>query len=132
MGEEFNEAVGNHTIDLMKHAIAIAYEKYSSVTREVNTDKGLQFYCNKNDNQVNRGKAEFESNSLRIKELITSCLGEITCNQMGRMKDGSEYMKSIREDIKPLINLLILPNLMLNEWSRFWGPLYGITGFIYG
>jgi len=59
-GDEFDEAIGNHNIALMKQAIEIAYEKYSSIIREANTDKGPQFYCNKNDNQGNRGRTEFE------------------------------------------------------------------------
>jgi putative transposase len=59
-GGEFNEAIGDHNIKLMKQAIKIAHEKYSSIIREANTDKGPQFYCNKNDNQGNRGRTEFE------------------------------------------------------------------------
>jgi putative transposase len=59
-GDEFDSATGENAIALMKKAIAIAYDKYSSVIRECNTDKGSQFYCNKNDNQGNRGKVEFE------------------------------------------------------------------------
>jgi putative transposase len=59
-GGEFDSATGEYAIALMKQAIAIAYDKYSSVIRECNTDKGSQFYCNKNDSQGNRGRAEFE------------------------------------------------------------------------
>ena len=59
-GGEFVNEEAEHNIKLMKRAIKIAYEKYSSLIRECNTDKGSQFYGNKNDNQGNRGKAEFE------------------------------------------------------------------------
>lgn len=59
-GGEFNHATGENAIALIKQAIEIACKDYSSVIRECNTDKGSQFYCNKNDNKGNRGKAEFE------------------------------------------------------------------------
>src|SRR3989338_4612896 len=59
-GGEFDSAEGVHGIELMKKAINIADKKYSSVIQECNTDKGSQFYANKNDIQGNRGKAEFE------------------------------------------------------------------------
>jgi len=59
-GNEFDCATGDHSISLMKQAIKIAYKKHSAIIREVNTDKGSQFYCNKNDNKGNRGRTEFE------------------------------------------------------------------------
>lgn len=59
-GGEFNDSKEDNNIELMKQAIRIAYERYSSIIREVNTDKGSQFYCNKNDNSGNRGRSEFE------------------------------------------------------------------------
>jgi putative transposase len=59
-GGEFDSAEGEHGIELMKKAIKIAEKKYSSIIKECNTDKGSQFYANKNDAQGNRGKAEFE------------------------------------------------------------------------
>lgn len=59
-GGEFDSAEAEHNIKLMKKAIKIVWEKYSSVVRECNTDKGSQFYCNKTDADGNRGKAEFE------------------------------------------------------------------------
>jgi putative transposase len=59
-GGEFDEAIGNHNIKLMKQAIEIAWEKYSSIIRETNTDKGPQFYCNISDKNGIRGRTEFE------------------------------------------------------------------------
>jgi putative transposase len=59
-GGEYNNKEGEHGIILMKQAIKLAYDEYSAVIRECNTDKGSQFYCNKNDNRGNRGRTEFE------------------------------------------------------------------------
>lgn len=59
-GEEFNEATGDHSIALMQQAITIARDKYSSIIRECNTDKGSQFYCNTLDKNGIRGRVEFE------------------------------------------------------------------------
>lgn len=59
-GGEFDNEEAEHNIKLMKKAIKIAYEKYSSVIREVNTDKGSQFYSNKSDAEGKKGKSEFE------------------------------------------------------------------------
>ncbi len=59
-GAEFNNSKEDNNLDLMKQAIKIAYEKYSSTIREVNTDKGVQFYCNKYNNNGNRGRTDFE------------------------------------------------------------------------
>lgn len=59
-GGEFNNSKEDNNLDLMKQAIKIAYKKYSSIIREVNTDRGTQFYCNKYDNKGNRGRTYFE------------------------------------------------------------------------
>jgi putative transposase len=59
-GGEFDNAEGEHAIQLMKKAIKIAFDKYSAVIRECNTDKGPQFYCNKSTANGERGKAKFE------------------------------------------------------------------------
>ena len=59
-GGEFDDEKEIHGINLMKKADRIAYEKYSAVIREVNTDKGAQFYCNKNDKKGERGRTDFE------------------------------------------------------------------------
>ena len=59
-GGEFDNEESSNNIDLMKKAIKIAYEKYSSVIREVNTDKGTQFYNSKLNNDLTRSLSEFE------------------------------------------------------------------------
>jgi len=59
-GAEFNNSKENNNLDLMKQAIKIAHRKYSSIIREVNTDKGSQFYCNKYNNNGTRGRSDFE------------------------------------------------------------------------
>jgi putative transposase len=59
-GGEFDNEEAIHNIKLMKQAIKLAYEKYSSVIRECNTDKGSQFYCNKIDANGIKGKSDFE------------------------------------------------------------------------
>ena len=60
-GGEFNNEEAIHNINLMKKAINIAYEIYSSVIREVNTDKGTQFYNSKYTNEGTRPLSEFET-----------------------------------------------------------------------
>ena len=59
-GDEYDNAFEIYTINLVKQAIKIAYKNYSSVIREINTDKGPQFYANKKDSDGERGKTEFE------------------------------------------------------------------------
>lgn len=59
-GGEFNEATARHTIDLFDEADKLAYEMYSAIIREVNTDRGSQFYCNKYNKMGEKGLAEFE------------------------------------------------------------------------
>ena len=59
-GGEFDNEEAEHNIKLIKKAIKIAFEKYSSVIRECSTDKGSQFYCNKSNSQGNRGRTDFE------------------------------------------------------------------------
>ena len=59
-GGEYNNATGKNTIALMKESIKIAFEKYSAIIMEVNTDKGCQFYANKSDKKGNRSRCEFE------------------------------------------------------------------------
>jgi len=59
-GGEFDSSEGKHNVYLAKQAINLAYEKYSAMIRECNTDKGPQFYCNTLDNNGIRGKVEFE------------------------------------------------------------------------
>ena len=53
-GEEFKEATSEHSIETFKTAQSIASE-LNILIREVNTDRGTQFYSNKNE-----GTCEFE------------------------------------------------------------------------
>jgi len=59
-GDEFNSEEAIHPMKLMKKAKKIAYEKYSSVIREANTDKGGQFFCNTPTKDGERGRVKFE------------------------------------------------------------------------
>ncbi|MFH1607652.1 MAG: hypothetical protein ABIA78_00810 [archaeon] len=59
-GGEFDSEEAIHAIKLMKQAIKIAYEKYSSVIRECNTDKGTQFYNSTLSKNGKRTLGEFE------------------------------------------------------------------------
>jgi putative transposase len=59
-GGEFDSSEAKHGIKLIKKAIKIAFDKYSAIIRECNTDKGPQFYCNTLDKNGNRGRTEFE------------------------------------------------------------------------
>lgn len=59
-GGEFDSEEAIHAIKLIKQAIKIAYEKYSSVIRECNTDKGTQFYNSKFNKKGQRPLGEFE------------------------------------------------------------------------
>jgi len=59
-GDEYDNAFESYSIDIVKQAIRIANKKYSSVIREINTDKGAQFYANKKDSEGEKGKTEFE------------------------------------------------------------------------
>jgi len=59
-GEEFDNSKEENNIKLIEEAIKIANKKYSSIIREVNTDKGSQFYSNKYDNNDIKGVSEFE------------------------------------------------------------------------
>jgi len=105
-GGEFDNSKDDHNIDLMKKAIRIAYDKYSSVIREVNTDKGPQFYCNKYNNKGTRGRTEFEL------LLAEQGINHIPSRRnhprlMGKTRDGSELTTRTEESLNPLMNLLI-------------------------
>ena len=60
VGDEYDNQLEIYVINLVKKAIKAAYNKYSSNIREINTDKGTQFYANKKDSEGERGKTEFE------------------------------------------------------------------------
>jgi len=59
-GGEFDNAFEKYVIQIIKEGIKTVYEDYSSVWREINTDKGSQFYANKKDAEGEKGKTEFE------------------------------------------------------------------------
>ena len=59
-GGEFDNEYEKYAIKLMRQAIKMAYEKYSSVIRECNSDKGSQFYNNTKNKEGERNKNEFE------------------------------------------------------------------------
>lgn len=59
-GNEFNNSFEENNIKLMENAIKLASERYNSLIKEVNTDKGSQFYANKNTNNGDKAKSKFE------------------------------------------------------------------------
>ena len=59
-GGEFDNANTRNSLVIIDKAIKIANEKYSAVLRELNTDRGPQFYNNKYNNDGTRQKSEFE------------------------------------------------------------------------
>ena len=59
-GGEFDNANTKNSLAIVDKAIEIANKKYSAVLRELNTDRGPQFYNNKFNNDGTRQKSEFE------------------------------------------------------------------------
>jgi putative transposase len=59
-GDEYDNALEIYAIDIVKQSIKIAFKEYSSVIREINTDKGSQFYANRKDIDGEKGKTDFE------------------------------------------------------------------------
>lgn len=59
-GGEFDNALEDHAIQIVKDGIKIAYKNYSSVWTQMNTDKGSQFYANKKDSEGEKAKSRFE------------------------------------------------------------------------
>lgn len=57
---EFDHATTENSIILVKKAKKVAFEKYSAKIREINTDRGSQFYANRFTNQGKKGLSEFE------------------------------------------------------------------------
>lgn len=60
-GEEFDEANTDNAKIIVERAIEKARGRYSSVLRELNTDKGTQFFNAKYNNDGNRSLGEFEN-----------------------------------------------------------------------
>ena len=46
-GGEFSESTAKHSVETLSKAIDVAWNDYSSYIREVNTDRGTQFFVNK-------------------------------------------------------------------------------------
>jgi len=59
-GGEFDQELEEDSIKIVKEGIKTAYKEYSSVWREMNTDKGAQFYNNTKDKDGERNKNGFE------------------------------------------------------------------------
>ena len=59
-GGEFNNANTKNSLMIVDKAIDIANKEYSAILRELNTDRGPQFYNNKYNNDGTRQKSEFE------------------------------------------------------------------------
>ena len=60
-GREYKEADTNKAKEIVERAIKKARENYSSVLRELNTDKGTQFFNAKYNKDGNRSFGEFEN-----------------------------------------------------------------------
>ncbi len=60
-GDEFDNATTENSIKLMEEAENKAFADYSAIILAVNTDKGSQFYANKNTNKEEKGECEFET-----------------------------------------------------------------------
>lgn len=59
-GGEFSNATTENSRKIVKEVKKTAFEQYSAIPRELNTDKGSQFYANKKNDKGERGAAEFE------------------------------------------------------------------------
>jgi putative transposase len=59
-GGEFDNATTENGIKIVKEAKKVAWKQYSAILHQLNTDKGSQFYANKNDNEGKKGLSEFE------------------------------------------------------------------------
>ena len=59
-GGEYKEATTANAIEVVKKAQKVAAEKFYGILRELNTDKGCQFYANKFNDKGEKGISEFE------------------------------------------------------------------------
>ncbi len=59
-GDEFDRELEEYAIQIMDDGIKIAWKNYSSMWKQVNTDKGTQFYNNTKNKERERNKNEFE------------------------------------------------------------------------
>lgn len=119
-GGEFDNEEAINTINLIKKAIKIAKEKYSSVIKECNTDKGTQFYNSTFDKDGNRPLGEFEL-FLKEQKSIIFHLEEIIPKQMEKKKDSSRLMKRIGINLNHLMSLLMVYDMIHLGLSRTEG-----------
>ena len=59
-GGEFDNALEDYAIQIVKDGIKIIWKEYSSVWKQMNTDKGSQFYANKKSSEGEKAKSRFE------------------------------------------------------------------------
>lgn len=59
-GGEFDSATTKNSMKIVKEAKKVAWKQYSAILLQLNTDKGSQFYANKNNNEGKKGLSEFE------------------------------------------------------------------------
>lgn len=59
-GGEFDQALEEHSIMLLTKAMQVAWTRYAGLIREVNTDKGSQFYANYQDERGEKAQSQFE------------------------------------------------------------------------
>ncbi len=59
-GGEFDEATTSNAIKIVKQAQKLAWDNFGGTLRELNTDKGSQFYANKFNDKGEKGISKFE------------------------------------------------------------------------
>jgi hypothetical protein len=59
-GDEYDSALEDFNIQIVKCGMKIAWKDYSSVWQQINTDRGPQFYANKKDSEGEKAKSKFE------------------------------------------------------------------------
>jgi putative transposase len=59
-GGEFDRETTENAIKIVREAKMVAWERYSALLLQLNTDKGTQFYANVHDKRGKRGKSKFE------------------------------------------------------------------------
>ena len=59
-GGEFDNALEDYTIQIVEKGMKDAWNTYSSVWRQMNTDKGSQFYANTKNADGEKGQSRFE------------------------------------------------------------------------
>tara|TARA_Y100000310_G_C20651842_1_gene799864 strand:- start:1026 stop:1961 length:936 start_codon:yes stop_codon:yes gene_type:complete len=83
-GGEFDSATTKNSMKIAKEAKKVAWKQYSAILLQLNTDKGSQFYANKNDNEGKKGLSEFE------KFLEKECIKHIPSRRNHPQTNGKE------------------------------------------